>query len=177
MTLSDWNPGWPALFESIRAELAKVLTHAPRVEHVGSTSIPGMRAKPIIDIDAEIPGMEFFAATMEELSSLGYGHSGDQGIAGREVFRRRTGERHPVLDGIAHHLYVCASGSRELVRHLAFRDFLRTHPDWVERYNGIKAEIVAECGESDRAGYARIKEERYGWFFEEVIGLSLGREK
>ena len=100
-----------------------------------------LEAKPILDIDVVIRTRDELPAVTERLSTLGYEHLGDLGIAGREAFSGKgvpqedSGRRWP-----AHNLYVCASDSEELTWHLAFRDYLRAHPEAVQIYGQIKRE-------------------------------------
>lgn len=146
-----YDPSWPLEFERIRAALGeKVLHQANTVEHVGSTSVPGLAAKPIIDLDVVIPigQFELFKTYLEE---LGYQHEGDQGIPGREAFRY---ESKPDL--MKHHLYVCEIGSAELHRHLTFRNWLRDHPEDRAAYAAVKMEM-AEKYRSDRDAYQNAK--------------------
>ena len=130
--VTEYDPGWPAIFEALRARLTSVLGDvALSIEHVGSTSVPGLAAKPIIDIDVVVPSPGDVPAAIERLASIGYVHRGDLGIAGREAFAQPPGVHE-------HHLYVCPLVGRELPRHLAFRDYLRTHPESADRYAAIK---------------------------------------
>ncbi len=120
-----YDEAWAAAFRAIEAELRAALAGlALRIEHVGSTSVPGLSAKPIIDVDVVIHSRTELAAAVEALAAIGYRHEGDLGIAGREAFAY-DGKEHLQR----HHLYVCAQDSAELKRHLAFRDHLRAHPE------------------------------------------------
>ena len=101
---------------------------ALRIEHVGSTSVEGMSAKPCIDVDVVIPDRTCLKAAIERLASIGYVHEGNLGIEGREAFCY-TGKPHLQL----HHLYVCPADSEELRRHITFREFLRQNPDAVKQ--------------------------------------------
>ena len=128
----EWEQG----FLDIRNEIQDALGElALRIEHVGSTAVPGLSAKPIIDIDVVIKDDSVFGAVVSKLRAIGYMHEGDLGIAGREAFAYE-GKEHLQK----HHLYVCPSDSAELKRHLAFRDYLRSHPDAVSEYSRIKEE-------------------------------------
>lgn len=171
MVVVDYDPAWPADFEAIRTRLAQSLSGALRIEHVGSTSVPGLCAKPIIDIDIEIASPLDLPGAKAELEALGYLHAGDQGIPGREAFKRLScGD--PVLDRIPHHLYVCASASPEYRRHILFRDYLRRHEDARLEYAGIKRAILAAHGQDSRAAYVEAKEAEYSWFFRKVLELA-----
>ena len=127
---------WADDFVEIRDELNTVLKNlALRIEHVGSTSVEGLSAKPIIDIDVVIQNRDKLPEVIAALQKLGYSHEGDLGIPGREAFKYE-GKEHLRK----HHLYVCASDAEELKRHIAFRDYLRSHPDAVAEYSRIKEE-------------------------------------
>lgn len=120
----------------IKDELTSALGQlAMGIEHVGSTSVEGLSAKPIIDIDVVIKDYTVLEEAVSALGAIGYRHEGDLGIAGREAFKY-DGKEHLRK----HHLYVCPEDSPELKRHIAFRDYLRTHSDAVREYSFIKEE-------------------------------------
>ena len=170
--IQKYDPEWPSMFEKIKTEIVGNIKTCSNIHHVGSTSIPGMYAKPVIDIDIEIEDLSKFAGISEELAKIGYQHEGNQGIDNREVFKRKEGFDNRVLDSTYHHLYVCTKDSEEFKRHILFRDYLRMHEEYVKKYNDIKMEILSECGDN-RKEYVRIKEENYKWFFEDVINKSI----
>ncbi len=161
----EYDPAWPRTFEALRAVVVRALGDlALTVEHVGSTSVPGLAAKPIIDMDVVIASRDQLPHMFERLRALGYVHQGDLDIAGREAFGReafgREGEDVP-RDGSAgrtfwptHNLYVCAQNNRELGRHLAFRNYLRAHPD--EAYEDLKRDL-ARRHQGDIDTYSRAK--------------------
>ena len=135
--LRPYDLTWPASF---RAETASLL---PIVEpllgaiyHIGSTSVPGLLAKPTIDILIEVTDL----ARVDELNAamidLGYEARGENGIAGRRYFMRAEKGMHRV------HVHVFQVGNPEIQRHLAFRDFLRRHPDMAEAYGDLKEELA-----------------------------------
>ena len=127
---------WKQDFQKIKEEIQCALGQmAISIEHVGSTSVQGLSAKPIIDIDVVIEDSSVLPSVLASLAEIGYQHEGDLGIAGREAFRYE-GKDHLQ----EHHLYVCPKDSPELKRHIAFRDYLRTHPDAVQEYSRIKEE-------------------------------------
>ncbi len=169
MVVQEYDDRWPKDFAALEEVLRGHLSSAEAIEHVGSTSIPGMCAKPIIDIDILVSGDSEFATTKTELESLGYAHNGNQGIEGREVFVRTGNNYHKILDDIRHHLYVGRRDCAELQRHLLFRDTLRNDAGLREAYCKIKKDILKEVGEDNRAGYVEKKELAYGWFFEKVL--------
>lgn len=150
--VTPYDSQWPHDFEAIRRELADALGDlAIRIEHVGSTSVPGLSAKPIIDIDVVISDYGVFPEVAEKLARSGYEHEGDLGIPEREAFRY---ENKSHLQ--KHHLYVCPKSSRELHRHVTFRDYLRTHPDAVKRYSEAK-ETAARLYSDSIDDYIRSK--------------------
>ena len=144
MIVTEYNSAWPAEFEAISAILRDGLgSLALRIHHVGSTAIPGMIAKPILDIDIEIASRSDLPATIAALQTLGYDYQGEKGIVGRHAFGRSSEDAPrcaPPRSWMIHHLYVCPSGSRELRRHLHFRDCLRGEPNLAARYAAIKME-------------------------------------
>lgn len=133
-----YDPQWKENFEAIRRELVPVLGDlALRIEHVGSTSVEGLAAKPIIDIDVVISDHTPLESVVAALSTIGYQHEGDLGIPQREAFRY-DGKHHLQ----AHHLYVCPESSPELRRHITFRDYLRSHPEAAAEYGRVKMEAA-----------------------------------
>ncbi len=152
VTVLPYDPGWKKAFEKIKAPLLRELSPwLAAVEHVGSTSVEGLWAKPIIDLDLMLQSPDCFPLVKQGLERLGYYHEGDLGIPQREAFGYRD---KPEL--MAHHLYVCPPDSPELRRHLTFRDYLRTHPDQADRYSQIKR-IAAARFPQDIDGYMAMK--------------------
>ena len=134
-----YDPAWKADFAAIRQELASALGElAIAIEHVGSTSVEGLSAKPCIDIDVVMPDRAVFPQIVERLAAIGYTHEGDLGIPGREAFCY-TDKPH-----------------LRLHRHLVFRDFLRTHPEAVVRYSACKEDAARRFPE-DIEGYMACK--------------------
>ena len=117
VVVCPYDEGWKQDFEDIRAELAAALAgREVSIEHVGSTSVEGLSAKPVIDIDIVIRDKDAFDGVKAALESIGYVHEGDLGIPGREAFKYSDKEHLR-----KHHLYVCTADAAELKRHLAFR--------------------------------------------------------
>ena len=147
-----YDKGWKADFEKIKTELEAVLGDlALSIEHVGSTSVEGLSAKPIIDIDVVIKDYSVFDDVSDKLASIGYFHEGDLGIKEREAFGYRD---KPHLH--KHHLYVCPAYSAELKRHTTFRDFLRANPDAAREY-GLVKEKAAQLFPDDIDKYIEYK--------------------
>ena len=174
MVVVNYNEKWTQDFLKIKNELLKVLTMPCRIQHVGSTSIPGMKAKPIIDIDVGLENWSDFEAVKRALAEIGYEYEGDKGITGREAFCRNGKVKNKILDNIDHHLYVCSIDNAEYKRHILFRDYLRNHTEARDRYNQIKEEILVKVGSENRAGYVQMKEDEYRDFFEEIIEKAKG---
>ena len=150
--VSPYDEAWKSDFEKIKNELENALGDSILgIEHVGSTSVEGLSAKPCIDIDVIIKDYSVFEAVVDRLSAIGYVHEGDLGIPKREAFKY---SEKPHLK--KHHLYVCPQDSEELRRHITFRDFLRSHPEAVQKYGQIK-EAAAERFPNDIDGYIRYK--------------------
>ena len=139
IVVEPYNPKWAEEFKKIKDEILPIISDCiVSFEHVGSTSVPGLWAKPIIDIDIVIDdGM--LAVVMERLASIEYRHEGDLGIKGREAFGYDRKEKAHLME---HHLYVCHKDSPELKRHLALRDFLRNNPEYRDKYSRIKIEMA-----------------------------------
>lgn len=129
-----YDEQWKQDFLKIKDELTKALgQRIIGIEHVGSTSVQGLSAKPVIDI--VIKDYTVLEEVISALREIGYQHEGNLGIVGREAFT------YDAKDHLKkHHLYVCPEDSPELKRHVAFRDYLRTHPDAVREYSLIKEE-------------------------------------
>lgn len=136
IVVTDYDPRWPDYFEQIRAYLWPAIQDlATGIEHVGSTSVPGLAAKPIIDLDIIIPSVDRLPLIVQRLEPLGYTHLGDLGIAGRDAFRQLT-------DLPPHHLYVCPADSVGLQNHLTVRDYLRADPVAREAYGELKKRLA-----------------------------------
>lgn len=126
MLLQEYKIIWSIDFEKIKKVLNESLyNYTLDIQHVGSTSVPNLAAKSIIDIDLIYHSTDDFEKLKIGLEKLGYYHNGNQGIEGREVFKRNGKSENGILDNITHHLYVCKHDSVELQRHLLFRDYLR----------------------------------------------------
>lgn len=137
--VTDYDPAWPEAFLTIRQELEKGLGDLVMdIVHVGSTSVPGLAAKPIIDLDVVIAAETPLVSVIDAMEKLGYYHEGDLGIPGREAFGYK-GKNHLCK----HHLYVCRKSSRELKRHVTFRDYLRTHPREASEYAAVKLQAAS----------------------------------
>jgi len=153
--VEKYNPEWPRWFEDIKAFLgSEIAKTCLRIEHVGSTSIPGMIAKPIIDINIVIePGDWVLVKSLTE--ERGYYDRGDLGIKDREAFDLSDETLRKSLP--AHHLYVTPKHSEELKRQTAFRDYLKTHKADRERLGALKW-ALAEKYDNDKYPYMEGKD-------------------
>ncbi|HKW00483.1 MAG TPA: GrpB family protein [Vicinamibacterales bacterium] len=131
----DYDAEWPRLFDELRARVwPAVADVALAIEHVGSTSVVGLAAKPIIDMTVVVASPADVPATIERLAAVGYRHVGDLGIAGREAFK--------APDGLPrHNLYICAQGTIGIVNQIAVRDYLRAHPEAAAAYAQLKKQL------------------------------------
>ncbi len=137
VSVVPYDPRWPAAFAAIDAELRRALRgiEVLGIEHVGSTSVPGLPAKPIIDVDVVVTTDRVSAATAA-LVAAGYEPRGDLGIPDRDAFAAPP-------TGPARHVYVTVDGSLALRNHLAVRDTLRTNADLRRRYGALKQRLAA----------------------------------
>jgi GrpB-like predicted nucleotidyltransferase (UPF0157 family) len=166
LIVQEYNPEWRRWFLRLQTFLYRNLVGTYyAVEHVGSTSVPELWAKPIIDIDVVLREGKFENAK-GRLVAAGYEHEGNRGIPGREAFELKDKALREALP--EHHLYVMQADAEELKRHRAFRDFLRAHPEWVERLSAHKREVAARAGD-DRQAYQDGK----AAMVEEILALAL----
>ena len=147
-----YDESWKSEFEEIKKEIEGTIgALILGIEHVGSTSVEGLSAKPCIDIDVIIKDYEIFEVIVAKLKSIGYTYVGNQGIKHREVFKY-VDKSHLQK----HHLYVCPQHSEELYRHITFRDFLRSTPEAVRKY-GLTKETAAQLFPYDMEKYMEYK--------------------
>ena len=136
ITVVDYDPSWPAEFQALKLRILQALGDiAVAVEHVGSTSVPRLAAKPIIDMDVVVASNADVAEAIERLSTLGYVHRGNLGIEGREAFHNPPGLP-------THHLYLCVQGAIALANHLTIRDYLRQHAAAATAYGALKKRLA-----------------------------------
>jgi GrpB-like predicted nucleotidyltransferase (UPF0157 family) len=149
VVIVDYDPSWPSRFASLAATVSVALGPVlVRVEHVGSTAVPGLPAKSIIDLDAVVLPADVPEA-IGRLAAVGYVHLGQRGVAGREAFAAPVGSE-------PHHLYVCPVDSPALREHLRFRDALRADGRLAAEYGRLKRSLAARFG-CDRDGYCQAK--------------------
>jgi GrpB-like predicted nucleotidyltransferase (UPF0157 family) len=145
----DYDPRWPGEFERLRDRAAAAVGDvAVAIEHVGSTAVPGLAAKPVIDLVVVVEPHDVHRA-IERLAAIGYEHVGNLGVEGREAFRVPAGEAR-------HHLYVSPSDSEELRAQIIFRDRLRMDPDLAADYEALKRTLATQF-RNDRTAYTEGK--------------------
>ena len=173
ITITGYDEDWPKRFQEIRDCLRSEL-HGEggdfEVEHFGSTAVPGLVARPLLDLCVVVPEVSALPALMGGLDRLGYVYERDQGVPGLETFRRK-GPDVPFLahkrDFSPHHLYASVLGSADIEQHLAFRDQLKHDSTDRAAYAKIKIDLAPHA---DAAGYLQAKTEfikavlyRIGW--------------
>ena len=136
--VSAYNPEWPHTFERIRALVWPAVQHASMsLEHVGSTPVPGLSAKPVIDACIVVASRRDIPYVVRALNTLGYTHRGDLGVPDREAFRSPASLP-------KHRLYASHRGSLSLRNHLGFRDYLRSNPQAVLEYGQLKESLARQ---------------------------------
>ncbi len=142
----DYDPAWATTFAELHRVIDSVLGDlALSIEHVGSTSVPGLGAKPIVDMNIVMESRDVLPSMIEALGTIGYVHKGHSAVPGRESFDRE--DLTVPTDGSGrewpnHHLYACLRGSDALHQHIALRDHLRAHPESAREYERIKREMA-----------------------------------
>jgi GrpB-like predicted nucleotidyltransferase (UPF0157 family) len=148
-----YDSSWPQRFDLERERVASALGDIViALHHIGSTAVPGIRAKPIIDLLLEVTDQAELDRCSSRMESLGYEAKGEFGIPGRRYFRRNdaNGER-------THQVHAFAFGSGEVLRHLAFRDYLIANPEIAESYGDLKQRLAASFP-NDIEGYSNGKD-------------------
>lgn len=149
----DYDPEWPALFEAEAARLRQALGDvAVRIEHVGSTAVPGLAAKPTVDIQVSVPDVADRDAYAGRLEDLGYEHVPDPDFVDYPFFGWPSAKAPRTFN-----LHVCQAGTENERRHLAFRDLLRSDPDARDEYAALKRELALKHG-NDIEGYVADKD-------------------
>lgn len=148
----DYDPAWQASFETEKMLLNNVLKGvALNIEHIGSTAVPGLASKPIVDILTEVGSFSELDKMNAQMAAIGYKSKGENGIPGRRYFQKGDVLR-------THHLHVYQSGDPNLDRHLAFRDYLRNHGEVVKMYEILKRNL-AKRFENEKEKYQDGKSE------------------
>jgi GrpB-like predicted nucleotidyltransferase (UPF0157 family) len=167
LQISSYDPCWVLEFEAERDRIAQALGDlACRIDHNGSTAVPGLEAKPIIDIQVSVEQLQPIGAYAEPLATLGYVHVPHVDDAVCPFFHRPRAWPH------THHVHVVRSGGHEERRTLAFRDFLREHSDVAREYATLKKLLATQVNAADfasRETYANSKSE----FIDHVVQIAL----
>lgn len=161
--LVPYDSAWPEFFE-LEAQLLRETTadKVRRIEHIGATSIPGMDAKPVLDLMAEVGSEAEALALVPAIETLGYEFRPDEDVPGRMYFPKLSSE------GLCtHHLSLTVTGSQFWNRQILFRDYLRSHTEFGRRYIELKRALALQFPD-DRPSYIEGKTE----FVEMVIGLA-----
>lgn len=139
IVVADPDPAWPAWFDAVhRVVWPAVEDVAVRIDHVGSTSVPGLAAKPIIDMDIVVRSEDDVRPVIDRLATIGYRWRGDLGVAGRQAFAVPSGSDLP-----RHHLYLVVEGNKAHLDHVLLRDLLREDAEARDRYADLKRRNVA----------------------------------
>jgi GrpB-like predicted nucleotidyltransferase (UPF0157 family) len=138
--VSDHDPAWAKQFDSERQRIVDAVGPiAVRIHHIGSTAVPKMKAKPIIDILLEVSSLEALDEQSPALEAIGYEAMGEFGISGRRYFRRDD------ADGTrTHQVHAFKAAARDVIRHLAFRDYMRAHRQIALEYGKLKERLAGE---------------------------------
>ncbi len=152
VVIGEYDPFWPELFAEEAGQIRQAMGDAlVAVEHVGSTAVPGLSAKPVIDLLVGVRSLEEGRQAVPALGALGYECRGENGIPGRLFFRKG-----PVPFRRTHHLHMVEVGHAQWTSLLSFRDHLRAHPDAVRQYEDLKQGLAKRFPE-DRAAYSEGK--------------------
>ncbi|NWJ46116.1 MAG: GrpB family protein [Chloroflexi bacterium] len=151
IVIEEYDPTWSAKFEAEKHALKQALTgRFVAIEHIGSTAVPGLPSKPIIDIMVAVTQLEAGELYARLLEPLGYLYKPDSSNEQSDrLFLRKGTPR-------SHHLHIVIKGSAEQKRHLAFRDYLLAHPETVTEYAALKLEL-AQKYRLDREAYTNAK--------------------
>ena len=163
----EYNPGWPRLFERESAAIREAC--GPRVvevHHVGSTAVPGLAAKPVLDIMPVAAGPAEALEAVSRMTSLGYRYRGENGIAGRCYFDKAVDGRDVA------HVHMFPAGHPAIRTHLAFRDYLRTHPQAARDYERLKRTLAVKH-RNNREAYTDAK----AAFIEGTIAAAMHNER
>jgi GrpB-like predicted nucleotidyltransferase (UPF0157 family) len=152
IVVADYDPEWPAWFDAVRAQVwPAVADVAVRIDHVGSTSVPGLAAKPVIDMDIVVASEDAVRPVIDRLAGAGFRWRGDLGIEGRQAFAPP-----PDADLPPHNLYLVVEDSTAHRDHYLLRDLLRADPEAREHYGALKRANAAEVdGDIDAYGAAK----------------------
>jgi len=134
-----YDPNWAIKFDIERVMLQEALgSNALNIEHIGSTAVFGLAAKPVIDILVAVSSLNILDTKDEKMASLGYEAKGENGIEGRRYFQKGGNQR-------THHVHVFQAGDESLIRHRAFKEYLIVYPEITREYSEIKKQAASDC--------------------------------
>ncbi|MFJ5318931.1 GrpB family protein [Pectobacterium versatile] len=146
----DYDPHWVTNYATEASAIAQALGDvAVRIHHIGSTAVPGLPAKPVIDMLLEVVSLSDLDRLDHVMVDLGYRPRGENGLAGRRYYTKGG-------DARTHHLHAFVVGDEPIQRHLAFRDYLRVNPDVCAEYAAIKRAAALAC-DNDAVVYSQLK--------------------
>lgn len=132
-----YDPAWPEAYQAELGRIAPLLgANLVVAHHIGSTAVPGLAAKPTIDILLVVRDLEALDACNAAMQQLGYAAKGENGIPGRRYYQMLRDEQH------VFHLHAYIEGHPEIMRHLNFRDYLIAHPDTAFEYQALKQALA-----------------------------------
>jgi GrpB-like predicted nucleotidyltransferase (UPF0157 family) len=155
----QYDPAWKEMFAREACEISSILhSELVAIHHIGSTAVPGIHAKPVIDILLEVSDIEKLDHHNHRMQILGYQPCGESGIPRRRYFYKE-------MDGVhTFHLHAYQEGDSEVYRHLSFRDYLKAHPQEAQAYSHLKIELASQFPH-DSKGYTDAKTD----FIREIV--------
>ena len=163
VSLSPYQEVWARLFEEEKKRLEVIGAGVLDVQHIGSTAVPGIKAKPILDIGVAVANFEEAFTLVPPIERLGYTYRGENGIPRRHYFVKGPPNKR------THHIHMFEEANEEWAKHLLFRDYLRMHPETVTAYQALK-EDLAKRYPRDREAYTNGKHEFIQKVLEEARG-------
>lgn len=165
VTVVPYQDHWPQAFACAQVALLKVLgSTALALHHIGSTAVPGLAAKPILDLLLEVTDLAALDNQTAVLAALGYVGKGENGIAGRRYFYKNTP---PESNQRSHHLHVFVRAAPQVRQHLALRDYLRQNPAAVAEYSALK-QALARQFPNDTQSYQAGKDHFIGQLLQQA---------
>jgi GrpB-like predicted nucleotidyltransferase (UPF0157 family) len=166
IVIVPYDPAWAEQYAEEACEVREALGDlVVRIDHVGSTSVPGLAAKPVIDIQLSVGSLQPLSRIRDLLAHIGYTHAPDPDEAFERVYPLF---RKPANWPSTHHLHACTAGSEQERRHIAFRDYLRDHPETAAEYVDLKRRLA-----TSHDGTTTESRERYAmsksWFVETTL--------
>ncbi len=147
--IEEYNPKWPLLYEDEKNRILNVIGEEyENIEHIGSTSVPGLGAKPIIDIMIGFRTLSEAEECIKPMNKLSYEYIKEHE---EEIPERRYLTKGSKSEGRTHHVHMVETSSKFWIRHLMFRDFLRTHPEVAEEYYQLKKKLADRFRNNRRA--------------------------